>query len=205
MACFDRCCCCLSKKTSAILCTIIILFIGLYSLFGNITNMNELNNNSQDILAKELNIHVAYYYVGLSLNVVIIGTLICLAIGIYKNKLSLMKPFKYIYGLYIFAFIGEIVYYIFIMCRFVKKLSNDEQELEIFCNEYFRGKSPLYIENECQSFKNNLETIAAGSVIMIVIPFVIDLIYYITTFNYISSVEKEEKEIENIKNIENAN
>jgi len=113
-----------------------------------------------------------------------------------------MRPFKYIYGLYMIEMIAEIGYFAYVMNGFVKKLTSNEQELAEFCDLYFRGS--YNVEKECQDYKNVVNSVACMAVAILAIPFFIELLYYITTFNYIRSVEKDQKEVDDIKNIENA-
>lgn len=202
MANFDNCCLS-NKKISTIVCTIILIVYELYSLYDNLSNIRGPNENT-DILEKELDIHVAYYYIGLAFNVILVCTLIYLIIGIDQNKLYLMNCFRIIYAVYLVCLVGGIVYYTMVINKLVKKLSSDEQELQLFCSKYFKGKTSTNLEKECQNYKNNLDTTRVYSIIFLIIPGIIQLFYYLIIWSYIRSVEKDEKEVEEIKDIESA-
>jgi len=76
----------------------------LYSLYDNLSNIRGPNENT-DILEKELDIHVAYYYIGLAFNVILVCTLIYLIIGIDQVK----------YYIYILLLIYVIIRYCYIL------------------------------------------------------------------------------------------
>jgi len=115
-----------------------------------------------------------------------------------------MNCFRIIYAVYLVCLVGGIVYYTMVINKLVKKLSSDEQELQLFCSKYFKGKTSTNLEKECQNYKNNLDTTRVYSIIFLIIPGIIQLFYYLIIWSYIRSVEKDEKEVEEIKDIESA-
>jgi len=149
-------------------------------------------------------------YLGLALNSVVILTLTSLIIGIIKKKLSLMKPYKIIYLIYIVLFVVMNAYIMIITYKFLKNVT-DKDVIKYYSDRY--GYSKEEIEQEIISdmnsktyqFKDKLETRLYNGLAKIIVFLIIHLIYYFTTNSYIHDVEKEEKDIENVKNIENAN
>jgi len=65
-------------------------------------------------------------------------------------------------------------------------------------NEY------MYVA-ECLEYKRTLKTTKDFIIFLTITLFIVDIIYYITTYSYINSVEKEEKEVDYIKDVENPN
>jgi len=206
MGSFNKCCCCLSKKTSAIVCSVIMLLIYLYATYSNTKAATETNFLMDTIGFKKI-----HYILDICMSAIVSITLIVLLIGIVKDRVPLMKPFNIIFLIYI---ILNIIYsvYIFIKLRmFLKNLSSkdvekyndrlEELNLEIFdFNHIYRYHS--YTMDE---FKELVNTVSYSYIPSLIISTIINTIYYITTRNYIKSVEDEEKEVEDIKNMESAN
>jgi len=206
MGSFNKCCCCLSKKTSAIVCSVIMLLIYLYATYSNTKAATETNFLMDTIGFKKI-----HYILDICMSAIVSITLIVLLIGIVKDRVPLMKPFNIIFLIYI---ILNIIYsvYIFIKLRmFLKNLSSkdvekyndrlEELNLEIFdFNHIYRYHS--YTMDE---FKELVNTVSYSYIPSLIISTIINTIYYITTRNYIKSVENEEKEVEDIKNMESAN
>ena len=127
-----------------------------------------------------------------------------------------MNPFKYIYLIYIIYGIAAGVYSCVLLFKFVENVT-DEQIVDLIkisakknstinVNNYHAvfGSKDEISEAQISSFKSTLEFSKTTLIFTLLFSFAIEIIYYITTKNYIKTVEKEEKEIEGVKNIENA-
>jgi len=183
-----------------------MLLIYLYATYSNTKAATETNFLMDTIGFKKI-----HYILDICMSAIVSITLIVLLIGIVKDRVPLMKPFNIIFLIYI---ILNIIYsvYIFIKLRmFLKNLSSkdvekyndrlEELNLEIFdFNHIYRYHS--YTMDE---FKELVNTVSYSYIPSLIISTIINTIYYITTRNYIKSVEDEEKEVEDIKNMESAN
>jgi len=113
-----------------------------------------------------------------------------------------MKPFKIIYAIYLVFSFAAGVYYIFIYNKFINHLTDDK--LKRLCDLFLDDRDILY-GIQCLDYKSTLKSTKNVSILIAMISFVISIIYYITTYNYIKGLEKEDKEIKNVISIENPN
>jgi len=208
MGSFNKCCCCLSKKTSAIVCTVIMFLLYLHETYSDIKNVTETENN---VLMDIIGLKKIHYILDLCMSAIVFITLIVLLIGIVKDRVPLMKPFNIIFLIYI---ILSVIYsvYIFIKVRmFLKNLSSEDLEKYNdrkvdFDNFDFDDDYLIrYHKYTMDEFKELIDTSSDYYIVSLIISTIINTIYYITTRNYIKSVEDEEKEVEDIKNMESAN
>jgi len=132
-------------------------------------------------------------------------TILVLLIGLLSDRVPLMKPFNIIYLIFIILSLVDDVY------SFIKvhNLMNNFTLEDI--NKYYEamGKNTNNLDfsniiSESQ-FKEILNQIFLLAVATTVIGLIIDIIYYITTRNYIKFVENEEKDVDNIRKMESAN
>jgi len=116
-----------------------------------------------------------------------------------------MKPFRIIYIIYIIISVVANAYYTIVYNKFI----DDDEKFKKYC-DYLSSESLESIDGfkdgsyNCDSLRSDLKTTEKISIVVAVILFFIDIVHYITTNNYIKSVEKEEKEYNNFRNIENA-
>jgi len=210
---FDKCCCCLSKRTSVITCTLIMFIWYTYTVFDSLKSYFGTN----DIILELAGISRGYLLAQLVMYAIAEITVFLLLIGILSNKLLLMKQFNIVYIIYLIVSIANDVF----SSIKVNKLMNNitPEDLEKY-NEALGNNSVLYSGNPDDIYnpktssvtKQDLSTLreAAGimftyMMLLLVIGIIVDIIYYITTRNYIKYVEKEEKELEDVKNMESAN
>jgi len=191
------------------------------SLYGIFNASKSFLNDKEKAMVELMNISNIYICVSMALEAILALTLLCLLIGISKDKVSLMKPFKIIYIIYLVIMIGLDCYNYVILDKAVKNVTDaaiDKYYSTVGYTTYRYGGSMTiydindptfsYLVNPTEardSFKIVLEESKSVLIFGLIISLIIDGIYYITTINYIKSVEKEEKEVEDIKNMENAN
>jgi len=207
---FDKCCCCLSKRTSVITCTLIMFIWYTYTVFDSLKSYFGTN----DIILELAGISRGYLLAQLVMYAIAEITVFLLLIGILSNKLLLMKQFNIVYIIYLIVSIANDVF----SSIKVNKLMNNitPEDLEKY-NEALGNNSVLYSGNPDDIYNPKTSSVtkedlreAAGIIftymmLLLVIGIIIDIIYYITTRNYIKYVEKEEKELEDVKNMESAN
>jgi len=142
-------------------------------------------------------------------------TVFILLIGILKDSVPLMKQFNIIYLVYLIVSVANDAYSSFKLHRFMNNLT--VEDLKKY-NEALGNNSVVYSSDDPDSFnfdqtatitmdrfKEVVDVFFTYLVAIIVIGIIVDIIYYITTRNYIKTVEEGEKEIEDIKNMESAN
>jgi len=173
----------------------------LLSLFSLYTDIVELSSSETE--AKIMEISMVYYYVSLAFDIILIALLSCLLFGINQDKISLMKPFSIIYAIYIVISFAASIYYDIVYCKFVSNISYDK--LRRLCDLNFHDSNSVINTWNCVDYENSLRSGKIYYIITTLIGFIIEIIYYITTHNYIKGVEKEVKEVDNLKTIENPN
>jgi len=169
---------------------------------------------TNDIILELAGISRGYLLAQLVMYAIAEITVFLLLIGILSNKLLLMKQFNIVYIIYLIVSIANDVF----SSIKVNKLMNNitPEDLEKY-NEALGNNSVLYSGNPDDIYNPKTSSVtkedlreAAGIIftymmLLLVIGIIIDIIYYITTRNYIKYVEKEEKELEDVKNMESAN
>jgi len=169
----------------------------IYSLYSNITNISGSVN-----LLEQIGIHKAYFYVAIAVKTILTILLLCVLIGIGVDKLSLMKPFKIIYAIILIYGLASNIYSNIVLSLFISNIT--EEQLQKLCKLYVPETYEEIYKMRCREYGRDLPVTRNIAIVSAVIGFCIDLLYYITTKNYINSVEKEEKEVEDLKNVENA-
>jgi len=183
------------------------------SLFSGWNYISFIRNSDTKILDHMIGIDNWISYLGEAVNSIVSVTLICLIVGIIKNKLSLMKPYKIIYLIFIILLVVMNAYIMIITYKFFKNVTDKDviKYYSDFHHMFVNSKENIEqdiigeMNSKTNHFKDKLETRLYNGLAKIIISLFINLIYYFTTNSYIHDVEKEEKEIENVKNIENAN
>jgi len=201
---FDKCCCCLSKRTSVITCTTILILAYLSGIYDDIKSILVV-----DYLMDILGFKNVYYILELIMTVLILITMIVLLIGIVKDRVPLMKPFNIIYLIYI---IFKVIYNVYTLIKIRIAYNNiTPEDVEKYNENVFSKidinnlKATFQKTYTMSEFKDYLDQFFYYSILFILISLTINIIYYITTRNYIKSIEDEEKEIDGIKNMESAN
>jgi len=199
----DRCCPCLSRKTSAIVCTVIMLVLSLYTLYDKTSYLI----GSGNVIIEMMNIPIIYFYSSEVFEIIISINFICLIIGIAQNKLFLMRPFKFIYLIYFFCVIPAGIYYTIVLNNYITHIT--EEDVEKIYGTLYRDNQKSYgiaatDEMGYSNVKSLLESTKTIAIVSVIITFIINTFYYITTRNYINSVEREEKKVDNVKSFENA-
>jgi len=119
-----------------------------------------------------------------------------------------MKPFKIIYLIYFFYVILAGIYYTIVLNNYINHITKEDVE-KIYGTLYRDNQKSYGIAETDEMGYSNIKTLLESTktiaIVSVIITFIINTFYYITTRNYINSVEREEKEVDKVKNIENVN
>ncbi|KAL6624222.1 hypothetical protein U3516DRAFT_824014 [Neocallimastix sp. 'constans'] len=212
----DRCICCLSKKTSALVCTIITLIISIYQFITEFTivNTNKYLNSYENLTCLKVDINIPIRWISLIVNFILCLCLIQLIFGILKQKVSLMRPFKYVFIIFLLFTTVNAIYSIYSGFKRTQRIAEMDIDAEI--DEYIT-KTYGSIDKESaqyQYFSNFYYDTCSKSGSLFFVLFILlftniiimtfSLAYFIITMNYINGVEQEAKVADNYRNVENA-
>jgi len=166
-----KCLCCFSSKKSVIICTLLIIIIELIKLEDSFLHLKR----DKPIPG----FHTGFNYINIIAVAITFLTLILLLIGIATNKVTLMKPFKLIYAIYIFY----MILYQIIQYKKLKNIYNSPGEHTDY-REYCESK---HSSKELDKALNKYQEVLSGCVIYSIAY----IVYYVTTVSYIWVKEEE--------------
>ncbi|KAG4104627.1 hypothetical protein H8356DRAFT_1303488 [Neocallimastix lanati (nom. inval.)] len=169
-------CCGLDFETSIKVCTIIMTVLSIISAYGSMKAINS--------------------YFSVLIYIIVSISLIFLTIGLYKNKVSYMNQFIYVFLVYLIiltiAVVGIIGIYIYFVLNY--------------------GKIYDYIERAYNFLAESADTEQSSLIVTVgiyiavfVIYYILQIYYYIVTGSYIQRVKEELKDGEYNRKIEENN